>query len=434
MDSLWLGMTHTGVFDDTHRAKDWDQKYTQLFPVGAAKLSALLSLKESTPCEDPETYWWEDVQTPYGASMTGVYTDVALSSAYTSGTAVEDTVLYVKMAADDAKKFRPGLELMFRDSDNYNNNVLGKCVDVVINGASSYLAVKLLEADGSGPGDISDADYIFQVGDVNPEGGYPVTSRFYERTAIYNYLGIFKETYDWTRTEEQTKFKSGNKVEQKRAQALRRFNEQREFAFLFSKKTKKTSGENGSNEYTTGGITRYIQEYAPDNIADYHLLTGTSPYKGKAWTDDGGGKAFLDEYFNQIFSVNTGSVGEKLCLCDSLALNAVDRLLGTGNHQMQVTSETNTLGWRIKRYRATLGDVLFVNYGLFNLYGITNTMLLVEPQNLTKRIMQKTKHHEVTPNGMDGKRFEFLSQECLAVRYPQTMGWLRGVGLDNEQT
>jgi len=52
-------------------------------------------------------YWWTKLLPTQAATVTGVYTDAAMSSAYTSG-GVAGSVLYIKMASTDVIHFREG--------------------------------------------------------------------------------------------------------------------------------------------------------------------------------------------------------------------------------------------------------------------------------------------------------------------------------------
>lgn len=433
MEPLWVGLSGTGNWDDDHRPKDWDQKYTQLFPYGKASLNAILSLMEAEQADDQEIYWWEDELQAQGADIEGVYYDTALQQAYQSGDdKPAGTVVYVKLGANtDVRRFRPGLEVMLREGNDLRNDVAGKVIDTS-EGAYNWVAVRLLQADGSGPGDLSDSDYLMVIGDINPQAGFPVVPRTYERTKVYNYLQIFKETYQYSRSMKQTAFKTGRKDKWLEARALQLFNEQRENAFLWGPRSMDINPENGQEEYTTGGIVSFLKSAAPQNVRHYHLFDGSSPYKGQAWESKG--KRFLDESLELLFHWSDGSMGRKVALCGNGALSGINRLVET-HGQFNVTSETTTFGWNVTKYVSPFGVVKFLTYPQFNLYKhLSHSVLFLEPHNLKRKYMQRTTKRDVTPEGFDGEKYEFLSEEGLKIRYPKTMMLLTGVGMDNNQS
>lgn len=434
MEQLWVGMTGTGHYDDTdHLPKNWDQKHVQLYPHGTAKLNAILSSMKQGKATGPELGWWEDEVTPYGGAITGVYTDTGLANAYTSGTAPVGTTLYVKCAKATVLMFRPGLEIMMTELGDSRNDVVAKVLDMHENGDSSFLAVRLMVADGGGPGDLTDCDYIFSIGDINPQGSFPAVPRVKERVKKGNYLQIWQDTYSLTRTQDQSTFTSGDKKMQYRAECLNRFNEMREFGYQFGVKSVGTNADNGQPEYTTDGIVQFLKSGAPDHIRHYHLFGGSSTYKGQAWVAKG--KRFLDESMEMLFHYTDGSRGKKLVLCGNGAISGLNQLAEMTGVRFNMSEVTTTFGWSIWRYRSPFGDVDFMTYPLFNLYpGFANTCMFLEPHNLKRWVLQQTKHEDVTPKGLDGAIYQFLAEDGLQVRYPKTMMLLTGIGVDNAVT
>jgi hypothetical protein len=269
------------------------------------------------------------------------------------------------------------------------------------------------------------------IGDINPHGGYPVESRARESTKVWNYCQIFKESYSFTRTMKQTKFVSGDKPKKLKADALARFNEQREGAYLMGPLSHGKNPENGQDEYTTQGIINFLKSGAPQTIRHFNLLDGSSPYKGQTW--DAMGHTFLDESLEMVHHYTTGSVGQKLVLCGNGALGGINRLAKV-NSTFQLTSATTTFGWNIRKYLSPWGEVKFLTYPRFSMYpGMSNAMLFLEPQNIKRKVIQKTIHQNVTPKGFDGEVWEYLAEDGLKVRYPKTMMLLTGVGLNNTQ-
>ena len=370
--------------------------------------------------------------------VAGLYTAPSLAA----GVAVADgteyaagAILYIKPTQTSAataetaiKRFRPGLQVLIRATTKpVAGTWTAKVIDCVVQGTSSYLAVKTLNTyTYTTAGAIN---YLQVIGDVNPEGGFPVTSRALESDWLENYVQTYKESWDITSHAKLTNFRSGSKPAQLQGQALERFTEQREFSYIWGRKSRSTNPDTGKLEYTTHGIIPFIEDYASSNILDY-ANSSDSKYDGKPWTT--AGKRFLDDSLEQLFSWTTGSVGKKLALCGPGAVSGLNRLFGTNGMQINVSSKDNSLGWSVWTFHSPFGDIDFTTYAPFALYsGYQNTMLLMEPQNMKRRTFQATSHKEVTPVGMDGEKWEYKASDGLQLLFPQTFMLLTGIGLDN---
>src|SRR5574343_975390 len=116
----FLGMRGSGDFTvDGQRPKNWREMILYLYPNGSAPLTAILSKMASEKVDDPEFNWYTKTLSQQAATITGVYTNSGLSTAYTGSGAAGDT-LYVKMAEADAKEFRVGHQVLFRLSTDVN--------------------------------------------------------------------------------------------------------------------------------------------------------------------------------------------------------------------------------------------------------------------------------------------------------------------------
>ena len=144
--SAFLGMRGNGDWAADQRPKNWREAILYLYPNGSMPLTAIMSKMKSEKTDDPQFYWWTKLLPSQAATVTGVYTDAALSSAYVSG-GVAGSVLYIKMVAADIIHFREGHTVLLRDASDFTTDVVAKVTTVASNGVNSYIAVKLLEAD-----------------------------------------------------------------------------------------------------------------------------------------------------------------------------------------------------------------------------------------------------------------------------------------------
>src|SRR3990170_2811715 len=99
----FLGMRGTGDWVSNQRPENWREMMLYLYPNGKAPLTALMSKMSSEKTDDPIFHWWQKLLPDQRGTITGVYTDVGLSSAYTSGGIAGD-IIYLKMSAADESK------------------------------------------------------------------------------------------------------------------------------------------------------------------------------------------------------------------------------------------------------------------------------------------------------------------------------------------
>jgi hypothetical protein len=432
--SGFLGMRGTGDWVTDQRPKNWRETILFLYPNGSMPLTAIMSKMKSEKTDDPQYYWWTKLLPTQAATVTGVYTDAALTVAYVSG-GVVGSIIYLKMAAADVIHFRVGHEVMMRDASDSANDHVGKVIARASNGSASYIGVKLLEIDDNGTTTIVTCDKVIVIGSVNAEGAAMPSGVSYDPDKLYNYTQIFRTPLSITRTAQKTKLRTGDAYKEMKREALELHGLEMERAFLFGVASEGT-GDNGKPERTTEGIINCLRNNASTNVNDYHL---NSTYHGKAWLDDGGGEAWLEEYLELIFRYGRS---EKLAICGSGALLGLNRLARVGSH-FTMTSTTKAYGINVTEWVTPMGTIHLKTHPLFNIEStLRNSMLILEPENLCYRYIDDTTFYgegeakQAAPgtNGgrIDGKQEEFLTECGLEMHHPYTAAFLSNVGIDHD--
>ena len=368
-------------------------------------------------------------------AVTGRYTDLALTVAYAGG-GVAGTVLYMKMAEATAKEFRVGHQVLLRDASDYTVDVNAKVLARGLNGASSYITVKLLEADDNSAfaHTLVHCDRVIIIGSIHPEGAVMPTGVTYDPTKYTNYTQIMRTPLSITRTARLTKLRTGDAYREMKREALELHGLEMEKNFLFSIKTEGV-GDNGKPERTTGGILWFLRQYVPANVNDFSL---NAAYSGKDWLDVGGGKHWMDAYTEQLFRYGAG---EKLCLCGSGAILGLNRLAEAGAH-MELTPMTTSYGIKVTEWRTPFGSLYLKNHPLMSVETTTRYgMLLLEPKNLIYRYITDTTFYGegesrqtaqgTNANRKDGTDEEYLTECGLELHHPDVFMFLNGVGVDN---
>jgi hypothetical protein len=409
-------------------------RYTVLkyWPNGRAKLTALTAImKDRGSFGSWEHGWWvEGLATQQGA-VTGVYTDSALSNAYTTG-GVKTDRLFIKMGAVTAQEFRAGHTGMINVSISagYQMNVYVTSAPV-IDGVNSYLPVALLMDDTAvGGKDLSDADYIRVIGSAHSHGAPAPRSITYHPTRYTNYPEIFRTSLRLTSNMLNADTKYGKKEYQRqKKQKLELHSIELEKAMMFGNKSSSTDPETGQPIQLMDGMWPFARAYAPaDHIRDFHADCPTG-----IWLDDGLG------WFNdcQKTMFDHGNP-ERMGFCGGGAAQGIDMLALTyGN--LNLTPNDKLFGIQLTEYKTTHGILGFSSHPLYKGPVLDNAILIFYPGNLGwKPYNNLDTHFRASPpkksnegeSGIDGILEEWYTQGTLELGIPMEYMILLNVGVD----
>lgn len=430
----FLGMRGNGDWVTDQRPKNWREAILFRYPNGDMPLTAIMSKMASEKTDDPEFNWWTKDLATQRATITGRYTDSGLSSAYVSGGVAGD-ILYFKMAAVDLTQIRIGHQVLLRDASDLTVDCVGKVVGRSSAGASSYIQVLLLEADdNSTVGDLSDADTLIVIGNINSEGAAMPDAIAYDPTKWYNFTQIFRSPLEITRTAMQTRLRTGAQYKEAKRECLEMHGIEMEKAFLFGVPSERT-GDNGKPERTTLGLIPAIrggytgQGGTTGTVNNY--VTNAS-YSGQTWLQ--GGEDWLDTQLEVIF--RKGAT-EKLALCGSGTIQAINKLIKSGG-DFDYTATTESYGLKVVKWTTAFGVINLMRHPLFSYEATTrHSMVIFEPKDLKFRYIQDTmyKNDDRLQKGgwtsRDGIKEEYLTEAGLEYQHPDGWGYLYGFGSNN---
>jgi hypothetical protein len=411
-------------------------------------LTAILSKMKNERVSDPEYNWWTKKLPEQAGAVTGVYLSTNLTTTYAATYpdgvtgAVAATTVYFKMAELAASEFRVGHQVLLRDASDSYLDVNGKVTARTLNGASSYITVKLLEADdnsfakfAASGHTLASCDKIMVIGNINEEGAAMPNSLGYNPVKYTNYTQIFRTPLSITRTARETKLRTGDAYKEMKREALELHGIEMEKAFLFGIKTENTGSVELKPERTTQGILSFVKTNVAANFNDYTL---DSTYSGKDWDEAGGGEEFLDAMFELVFRYGSA---EKLALCGSGALKGINQLAKSGGH-INLTPQTMAYGIKVIEWITPFGTVYLKTHPLMTQEATTrNAMILVEPKNTIYRFITDTTFYgegeakQAGPGTNSGRKDstneEFLTECGLELWHPDTFMVLDGVGSNN---
>lgn len=423
----FLGMRGTGDWGTDVRPKNWRQGILYLYPNGDTPLTGMLSMLSEKSVDDPEFSWWTQTLATQGGAVTGVFTNVALTTAYVSG-GVAGQVLYFRVAQAVAEEFRIGHQALLRDISNNEMDVNGKVVEVMLNGAQSFIAAKLLEPDDNSTTDLSDCDWIQIIGSISPEGAPMPDPIAYDPTKIFNYTQIFRDSLSITGTAMETNLRTEDEYKKRKRETLQYHSIQMERAFIWGQRSENV-GVNGKPERTTMGLVNFIRSVAPTNIRNF-TLDPDPAYT--TWLASG--EAWLDSMLELLFRYGSS---EKMVFAGSGAVLGLNRLAKTSG-QINLTPQTTAYGLKVSQWITPFGTIYLKIHPLFSFDSSTrNSMLLFEPSRLTYVYLRNRDTKFFPDDGkhgltrVDGINEEYLTECGLMMEHPVTAMYLNGVGLDN---
>lgn len=422
-----FGMKGTGDFQTNEDPEGWRQGIMKLFPNSSATLVAITSMMGKGGSETHKVVnWWSKTLQGQAGDITGVYTDSSLATAYSTGGAAGD-FLYIKLSEAHAGHFRKDHLALLRDNSDLSVDVVSIVDTVVRNGASSYLKVKLVEADdNSGSNNLSNADRVLVTGSVASEGtGAPISLK-YQPTQYSNNMHIFKTSVDETGTAMATELRTGDPFEEDQREGLLYHGLEMEAAFLFSQISSGT-GDNGKRKYTMRGIIPWMKLYASTGIKDFR-----TDQAGQTWRDKG--EDWLDDAL-ETYSEWVGDGGEVLCLAGAGAINGLNKL-AKWNGNIQLNPKDVSYGMRLQQWTNPFDIPLYLkSYWQFtkesNSY--KNSLLILKPANIeyiplegrdTNLLMNQQ------ANDADERLDQWLTECTLKIVHPEQFLLLHGVGLD----
>jgi len=436
-DTWFVGMRATEDLVTNEYPESWRAGVLRMYPNGMAPLTGLTALMKKERVDAPHFHWWTKSFSPARAALLndGLYLDSSLSTAYSSGTGSAGDSLFANVSAANAARFVAGKQVMIRDANDYNVDTTAEVTSVILNGASSVIALKMMEDDDNTTTstDWSDADVILTIGNLNAMGGTRPTAIAQCPTEFENNTQIWRNSLDLSRTLMNTKLRTVDAYLEAKRDALEDHTIEIEQSLFWSTmySTSGTAvGANAKPKYATRGLISWIKEYG--TVQDYSLDTDTT-YTGKTWLEEG--ERWLDEHFEEIFRMG-GS--ERLAFVGSGALLGIQRLakdVGWTN----ITPKTTTWGSNILEWTLPFGTVTFKTHPLLTHEATTRySMVIIEPKNLIWRYIDDTDFYPDNTykkgggTGVDGKQEEYLTEAGFEVRFPETWGYLNGIGQNNE--
>lgn len=422
---IFAGLRATNDFTvDGQRPKNWRETILRLYPNGKMPLTALTSLMKSEMVDDPEYNWFVKIFKDQVAPVTGTYTGNTITTALTAAVNAGDLVS-VKMAAEHAAMFKTGHTVLFRNASNPDFDTVGR-VDAppTVNGASSFVVVKMLENSRTGflltTANIST---LYIIGTAYEEGAKIGAAISMDPVKFHNYTQIFRNSLHITRTAKKTKLRTPAAYAEAKRDCLELHGIEMEKAFMFGIPTE-TIGPEGKPMRTTGGLLWAISK---GGGLRSHMPTDMA--KGSTWLKDG--YNYMMETFEKLFRYGDS---EKLCYAGSGAILALNKL-AYEKGDWKLTSTDASFGIKVSTLVTPFGEIKLQMHPLFS-HEVTNrnSLVIFEPRHIKYRhITDTTFYDDAMKHGherRDAQMEEYLTEAGLEFGATMGSGYITGVGLD----
>jgi len=419
---------------DVH-PEDWDGKVYEYIPIGHVPFTGVLDAMPKKVTRSRHIHWWEEPFAKQRGTVTDVYTDQLLSSAYASG-GVEDAQLYLKMSSDDASQIVIGMTLLVGNTSTMgyvNCDVL----NLNIAGANSWVLVALLEDDTDD--DLAGANLVFQItGDAQEEGSELPEADGRDVTELVNQSQIFMGALEITGTEieEETRIDQAILPTEKRKAQMRLMCRREWSNFFGVYKTK--YGSRGKPRRFMEGVVSAIKRRTALGLMDtrvYNYKTAAA-YSGKTWLS--GGWDFLKGILNDTSKTSTGSSVKDVYLGQTAWQAIVDLVEDRGHYKIETLQ--GDFGIRVTKIYGLNKALHLIEHPLFTESPFfTNTMFITE-MNLFKerpfrnRGLKYIPANQTATDGYvwrDGVKAGWMYEGSLQYNNLEAMAWVVNLGVTN---
>lgn len=315
-----IGTQDTLTLDQTQRKIDM-RKGLLRFQPDATPIVTLTSRLGAESTHNPK-FQWSEKNLP-------VYSDAVNNGAgYASGaTSIVVDNASVFFADELVKVPRTGEVMRVTTSDTGTNTL------TVVRGV------------GGGAAALVDNDPLIRLSSALPEGAEAPTPRNENPTTLYNYTGIFRKSYSFTRTALQMQYYNSEDpwadaahdkaIEQKR---------DIELAFMFGKPSEATHS-GGKPIRTTGGVTHFVATNVTDASGALAETTELNPL------------------IRTVFRY--ASKSSLLAVASDLVIDVINQF-GVGKLQTVQSDNDKTYGLQIMSYQTPNGKLNFVSHRLLS--------------------------------------------------------------------
>jgi len=242
-----IGLRDTSNFVVDQRPKNWRAGVLMLYPNGDTPLFGLTAAMRSEAADDPEYSWWEKAMDDRRVVLSADITNVATTIGVTAGAQT--------FKQGDVLRVEEHGELVRVSADPSSDTSL-----TVVRGVAGTTAAAVTVA--------SENPHLIEAGSAYEEASLAPTGINYDPVKKYNYMQIFRNTLEVSRTAMKTRLRTGDAVKEAKRECLEYHSAAIERALWFGSRHEGTL--NGKPHRYTGGVLSFIPA---GNTEDYSANT-----------------------------------------------------------------------------------------------------------------------------------------------------------------
>lgn len=388
-----MGLRGTGDWGTDERPKNFRETILWRQPNGQAPLTALMAKMGSESVDDPEFSWWEE-------QLDTVRLRVNDADNLNSS----DTALVVDSGGTNLV---PGDLLLVEKADatTYDNEI------IEVTAVASDTAVTIARgAAGTTAASIPNDAYLTKIGNVYGEGTGAPNASTRNPNKNYNFVQIFKTSYELTESAKKTKTRTGDPLKNDKKRKMFDHSVAMEWAFLLGRRSE-TTGSNGKPKRTTGGLRSF-------------LSTNVTIFNNNFDED-----TFMDAIL-PVFNYASGAGDERLILCGNQALMTLNKVArDSASSNINHTETVKLYGMQLQRWILPQGSVYLKTHPLLNTHPVySKSMFVIDPSSLKYRHFRDTKPQDnIQANDSDTEKGQWLSEVGLEVHHESTMAYLGNI-------
>ena len=454
-----LGLVSGKTFaDNSFHNRNNRRRIFHDYPVGQFPLTGLLSLMDTEDTDSFEFGWYEKrFKTPEttiaasGGSLTlpfgtagGTGTNAASSVTFSVGSTT--TVELRRIAVADSSDFLVRNQIWVQGvpvSDTVFTDIKGVITEV----GTGYITIAVSETTGvmlnttnlitagSTKGPVGCR--IVVVGNASGEGASAGSGRLYTPINVKNYTQIFRNAFSFTRSAMKvpTEFDKTGIYRETAEDNLRAHMVEMEMAFLFGVKRLENVTENSETvpRRLTGGIEYFLKLWEAGSTYGNTAATALTDDNKRILpcTSNTVTWAVFNSWLERVFRTTNDRSFEKLCLCGSGFLSAVNTILETKATLNKDFGMQKIYGMNVVTWETAFGTVHFKTHPLFSRdSALRYNGLILDVQNLKYRALNDsdtTCLENRQANDYDGRKDEWLTEAGLEVNFPESHMYIKNM-------
>lgn len=393
-------------FVNGERPLSWREGILLLYPNGRAPLTALTAAMDSKAITDPEHNWWEKTLNAQRVKITTSFNTTATTFTCSDG-GCKAIPVGAMLLVEETSEF---VRVTSVDSDTQMTVVRAWDGDKTTGTALT------ITGTGVNP-------YVTCVGTSFPEGSTAPAGVNFDPTKRTNYLQIFRNTLELTRTAMKTRLRTGDSVREAKRECLEYHSVEMEKAFLFGKRSE--AAVSGVPHRTTGGIKYWLE-----------MFGGTV-----APAESGMTLSNLENHLRLAFAYGSS---EKMAFLGNRAMMLLQQCIRLGtNIHYEIRTGEKEFGMNVSRLTTPFGELVLKTHPLFNqivggtsgstpgpYYGYESSIWILDMDRIKYRYLtdSDTKYEAKyeTP-GLDGMKSGYITECGLEIQNPECHYIIKGM-------